>query len=54
MKKQNDIYKKFTCRPQITYFLCSFACMTSLTQSYSLIDQDFATSQVREKLLKTP
>ena len=55
--KQNDIYKKFqkfTCKPQLTNFVCSFACMTSLTQRYSLIVQDFATSQVRERWSKTP
>ena len=46
--------QKFTCKPQLTYFVCSFACMTSPTQWYSLIAQDFATSQVREKWLKTP
>ena len=35
MLKQNCIYKKFqkfTCKPQLSYFVCSFACMTSLTQ----------------------
>ena len=37
--------QKFTCNPQITYFICSFACMTSLMQRYSLILQNFATSQ---------
>ena len=33
--KQNRIYKKFqkfTCKSQLTYFVCSFACMASLTQ----------------------
>ena len=40
--KQNDINKKsqkFTCKPQLTYFICSLACMTSLTSRYSLITQ---------------
>ena len=53
--KRNDNYKKlrkFTCKPQLTYFVCLFVFMTSLTQWYSLIVQDFATSH--EKWLKTP
>ena len=38
--KQNDINKKFqqfTCKVQLAYFVCPFACMTSLTSIYSLI-----------------
>ena len=40
--KQNYINKKsqkFTCKPQLAYFICSLACMTSLTLRYSLITQ---------------
>ena len=46
--KQNYIYKKLqkvTCEPQLTYFVCSFACTTSLTQIYSSIVQNFASSR---------
>ena len=48
---QNDIYQKFqkfTWKPQLAYFVCSFACMTSLTYRYNLIFQNFATSLVRK------
>ena len=45
---------KFAYKPQLTYVICSFAFMTSLTQRYSLIIPDFATSQVHEKWSKTP
>ena len=49
--KQNDIYKKFqkfTCKPQLTNFVCLFAWMTLLTQWYKTLQL------VREKWLKTP
>ena len=39
LQKQNDIdkkFQKFTCRAQIANFVCSFACMTSLTSRYNL------------------
>ena len=41
-------------KSQLTYFVCSFACMKSLTERSSLIVQDLATSYVCEKWSKTP
>ena len=28
-------FSKFTCKPQLAYFICSFACMTSLVSSFN-------------------
>ena len=37
---------------QLTYYLCSFACMTSLTSRHNLIIQKFTTSWIHEKWSK--
>ena len=40
--KQNGInqdFQKFTCKPQLAYYVCSFACMTSLTSGHNSIIQ---------------
>ena len=47
IKKQNGISQNsqmFTCKPKSTYYVCSFACMTSLMLRHNLIIQNFATS----------
>ena len=51
--KENDIYKKFqkfTCKPQLTYFVCLFPCMTSLTQRFCLIVQKHHKTLLQEVL----
>ena len=42
-KKQNDInqkFQKFTCKPQLLYYVCLFTGMTSLTSRHRLIIQN--------------
>ena len=39
----NQNFKMFTCKPQSAYYVCLFACMTSLASRNNLIIQNFAT-----------
>ena len=33
----NQNFQKFKCKPQLAYYICSFACRTSLTSRHNLI-----------------
>ena len=37
----NQKFQRFTCKSQLAYYVCSFACTTSLTSEHNLIIQNF-------------
>ena len=40
----NQNFQKFTCKPQLAYYVCSFSCMTLLTSRHYSKFRDFISS----------